>query len=69
MISIDDNGIGRLKSAELKTKNQKNHQSTALKNIESRLTYIKKLFKQKLEVEIIDKAIGEGTTVYIKLFK
>lgn len=69
MISIDDNGIGRLKSAELKTKNQKNHQSTALRNIESRLAYIKKLFKQKLEVEIIDKAIGEGTKVYIKLFK
>lgn len=69
MISVDDNGIGRAKSAELKTKNQKNHSSTALKNIESRLSYIKKIFKKELEVDIIDKAEGEGTIVHIKLFK
>ncbi len=69
MISIEDNGIGRAKSAELKTKNQKNHKSTALKNIESRLSYIKRIFKKELEVDIIDKAEGEGTIVHIKLFK
>lgn len=69
MISVEDNGIGRAKSSELKTKNQKNHKSTALKNIESRLSYIKRIFKKRLEVEIIDKAEGTGTIVLIKLFK
>lgn len=69
LISIDDNGIGREKSAELKTKNQKSHNSTALKNIESRLSYIKKIYKKKFELDIIDKPSGQGTQVNIKLFK
>lgn len=69
LITIEDNGIGREKSAELKTKNQKSHNSTALKNIESRLSYIKRIYKKKLELNIVDKPEGKGTIVYIKLFK
>lgn len=68
-IIIDDNGIGRVKSAELKTKNQKSHNSTALKNIETRLSYIKKIYKKKFELKIVDKTEGKGTIIYIKLFK
>lgn len=69
LITIEDNGIGREKSAELKTKNQKSHNSTALKNIESRLSYIKRIYKKNLELDIVDKPEGKGTIVYIKLFK
>ena len=36
-IIISDNGIGRTKSEELKTTNQKKHRSSGLKNTEERI--------------------------------
>lgn len=69
LIKISDDGIGRIKSSELKTKHQKNHKSTALKNIENRLTFIKQLYKTDLEISITNGKDNMGTVVNIKIFK
>ncbi|MEL6134677.1 MAG: histidine kinase, partial [Bacteroidota bacterium] len=53
-IQIKDNGIGRKKSAELKTRNQKTHQSTGLKNTEQRVAIINDVYKAYLSVHIED---------------
>ena len=51
---IEDDGIGRKKSSELKTKNQKNDKSTAMKNIQGRLDIINDIHKTNLKVDITD---------------
>jgi len=53
-ISIEDNGIGRKKSQEIKTKNQKDKTSTGIKNIFNRLTILNKTYKMNIRSEIID---------------
>jgi tetratricopeptide (TPR) repeat protein len=66
LVEINDDGIGRKKSAMLKTENQKKHQSTGLKNIEERLAIINKVYKAGYRVEIADaKTDGSGTRVSI----
>jgi LytS/YehU family sensor histidine kinase len=67
LVEITDNGIGRKKSAELKTKNQKKHNSTGLKNIEERLSIINKVYKSNYRVSIDDLPEGTGTRVRIYL--
>ncbi len=66
-VLIEDDGIGRKKSQALKTKNQKQNESMALKNIETRLHIINELYKTNLKVNIEDanKQNGEGTIVTI----
>lgn len=67
---IEDDGIGRDKSMALKTKNQKQTISTAMKNIEGRLTILNQLHKTNLDVSVIDlMKDGEpcGTRVEIKI--
>lgn len=66
VVEIQDDGIGRKRSAELKTENQRKHESTGLKNIRERLGIINTVYKVHYRVEITDAAIGSGTTV--KLF-
>lgn len=68
-IVIEDNGIGRRKSQELKTKNQKNKTSTGIKSIDSRLEILNSAYKLKIEAEIIDIDENEkvGTKVIIKI--
>ena len=51
-VTVKDDGIGRKKSQELKTENQKNLKSTGLKNIDSRLKIISDIYKAKLDVQI-----------------
>jgi two-component system, LytTR family, sensor kinase len=53
-VTIEDNGIGRRKSEELKTKNQKEHTSTGLKNIDTRIAIINQLYNAKIGLQIID---------------
>ncbi|MEO1051660.1 MAG: tetratricopeptide repeat protein, partial [Bacteroidota bacterium] len=60
-ITVEDDGIGRKKSFELKTKNQKEQRSTGLKNIENRIQLINELLKTKLKV-IIEDLKPEGDT-------
>jgi two-component system LytT family sensor kinase len=69
MVTIEDNGIGRKKSAELKTHNQKDKDSIGLKNTEARIAIINELYKTNMRVRLedLDKTTGSGTkvTVYI----
>lgn len=65
VVAIKDDGIGRKKSAELKTANQKKHTSTGLKNIQERLHIINKVYKTHYRVEISDLNEQGGTHVRI----
>lgn len=67
-ITIKDNGIGRAKSKEIKTKNQKKTKSTAMRNIEERVQLINSLHKLKIEVQIHDlRAPETGTLVVLEI--
>ena len=69
LVTIEDNGIGRKKSAELKTHNQKDKDSIGLKNTEARIAIINELYKTNMRVRLedLDRTTGSGTkvTVYI----
>lgn len=68
IVTISDNGIGRKKSAELKTDNQKKNKSTALKNIHQRIEIFNDLHQLKIEVIIKDlNADGTGTHVELTI--
>jgi LytS/YehU family sensor histidine kinase len=66
-VIIEDNGIGRKKSEELKTRNQKEHVSTGLRNIENRIKIINALYQDKMgiTVEDLDKSSETGTRATI----
>ncbi len=51
---IEDNGIGRTKSQEMKTDNQKNHQSTGMKNIHERIEILNTIHKTSISLSISD---------------
>ena len=64
IVTISDNGIGRQKSAELKTANQKKNKSTALRNIKQRIEIVNELNEMKINVSIKDlKEDRTGTVV------
>ena len=67
LVTITDNGIGRKKSTELKTENQKKHKSTGLKNIKERLEILNHVYRTHYEVKVVDGSDGEGTVVEIKI--
>jgi tetratricopeptide (TPR) repeat protein len=66
-VEITDNGIGRKRSLELKTQNQKKQNSTGLRNIEERLIIINKVYKARYNVKIedLETETGAGTRVVI----
>jgi LytS/YehU family sensor histidine kinase len=69
IVEIKDDGIGRAKSKNLKTKNQ-NQQSKGLKNTEERLKLINKLYKKNYHLSISDLDTGPpdpGTHVKLLL--
>jgi sensor histidine kinase YesM len=67
-VEIQDNGIGRTASKELKTKNQQKSKSTALRNISERIRIFNDLHKVKIEVSISDLNNDKtGTIVKIKI--
>ena len=66
-VEITDNGIGRKKSTELKTENQKKHNSTGLKNIQERLHILNTIYKTSYRVVIEDLVDDGGTRVTISL--
>ena len=51
---VSDNGIGRKKSIEIKTKNQKLQNSTGMQNIENRIAIMNELYKMNIQVSITD---------------
>lgn len=67
LVVITDNGIGRKRSGELKTENQKKQQSTGLKNIEERLRIINRVYKRSFEVKVEDLENGQGTVVSLRV--
>jgi tetratricopeptide (TPR) repeat protein len=70
-VIVEDNGIGRKKSLELKTKNQQVTKSTGLKNINNRLAIINQVHKTNLKVciEDLDKEDQTGTRVTIDILQ
>lgn len=63
LITIDDDGIGPTKSAELKTHNQKAHQSRGLTNTKERMTLLNELYKTKMDFTVTEKEAPETGTV------
>jgi tetratricopeptide (TPR) repeat protein len=66
-VEITDDGIGRRRSAELKTDNQKKHNSTGLKNISERLHILNAVYKTDYRVRLEDLPGDGGTRVIISL--
>ena len=65
-ITIQDNGIGRTKSQELKSENQKKMKSRGIKNTQKRLEILEKIYKKQIHLSIKDvQENGEGTLVEI----
>ena len=62
-ITIDDDGIGPTKSSELKTHNQKAHQSRGLTNTKERMTLLNELYKTKMDFSITEKKSPETGTI------
>lgn len=54
LVTITDNGIGREKSKELKTHNQKKQASIGMQNIENRIVIMNDLFGTNIRVDISD---------------
>ncbi|PIF00827.1 MAG: sensor histidine kinase [Maribacter sp.] len=69
-ISIEDNGIGRKKSAILKTQNQKKQKSKGMGNISKRIAILNQMYKDKVDVRIADlDSDGSGTKIHFTLKK
>lgn len=69
-ITITDDGIGRKKSAALKTMNQKKQKSKGMGNIKKRVAILNDMYKDKVDVHIADlDSDGTGTKVVFILKK
>lgn len=65
-VTIDDDGIGLKKSQELKTTNQKVHESRGVTNTKERISLLNELYKKNISFEIFEKGSPEtGTRVEI----
>ena len=63
VVIIDDNGIGLTKSQELKTINQKVHESRGLNNTNERIGLLNELYKKNIAFEIKEKVLPESGTI------
>ncbi|WP_409417684.1 histidine kinase [Flavobacterium sp. PS2] len=63
VVTIEDNGIGLTKSRELKTSNQKAHESRGLSNTKERIGLLNELYKKNISFEIIEKEMPETGTI------
>ena len=67
-IEIQDNGIGRKKSAEIKTENQKKQKSKGMGNIKKRIAILNDMYKERIAVTVQDLYDnGTGTKVVLTL--
>lgn len=64
---IDDNGVGRKKSAEIKNRNTQQHQSFATQASEKRIELLNSIGTKKYSFNIIDKENETGTKVIVKI--
>lgn len=65
---IDDNGIGLTKSSELKTLNQKVHQSRGVTNTKERIALLNELYKKEITFQIKEKELPESGTIVEIIF-
>jgi two-component system, sensor histidine kinase YesM len=63
IIRIVDNGIGLTKSQELKTDNQKVHQSRGMSNTNERISLLNELYKKHISFQIHEKQLPESGTI------
>ncbi|TRX34126.1 regulator of cell autolysis [Flavobacterium sp. ZT3R18] len=68
VIRIEDNGIGLTKSRELKTTNQKAHQSRGMSNTKERIGLLNELYRQYISFQISEKALPETGTIVEIIF-
>jgi len=68
-VLIEDDGIGLEKSTQLKTKNQKVHESRGLNNVEERISLLNDLYHQKIDFAISQGMNGIGTLVTLYFSK
>lgn len=69
-VIIEDNGIGRKKSAKLKTKHQHDQKSTGMRNILKRIEILNSMSGDKIGVQVSDlNKDGSGTRVVVTLSK
>lgn len=67
-ITIEDDGIGRVRSGELKTRHQRQQHSRGMSNIEKRIAILNRMYKDKIAVQIEDMfEDGSGTRVVLTL--
>lgn len=65
-VVVDDDGIGLTKSGELKTTNQKVHESRGMTNTRERISLLNELYKKNISMEISEKESPEtGTRIEI----
>jgi two-component system sensor histidine kinase YesM len=63
VVIIEDDGIGLTKSRELKTNNQKAHESRGLSNTKERISLLNELYKKNISFEIIEKGMPQTGTI------
>jgi tetratricopeptide (TPR) repeat protein len=69
-ITISDDGIGRKKSRELKTENQKKQNSKGMGNIQKRISILNEMYKDRVDVTVENVYENEeGTRVVLILKK
>ncbi|NJN50093.1 MAG: histidine kinase, partial [Polaribacter sp.] len=66
-ITIDDNGIGRKKSAELNSIKNKNHVSFATKAMQNRIELLNQFTNTITTISIIDKTNQQGKPIGTKV--
>ncbi|MBI5541077.1 MAG: histidine kinase [Bacteroidia bacterium] len=67
VVFIDDNGIGLQESKNIKTKNQKLHESRGLKNVHERIYLLNKLYNNNIRFEVTEKSeVESGVIVRIE---
>jgi sensor histidine kinase YesM len=70
-ITITDDGIGRTRSKQMKTDNQKKQNSKGMNNIKKRVAILNEMYKDKVDVTIDDfqQSKDAGTKVVVTLKK
>ena len=63
VIRIEDDGIGMTKSQELKTTNQKVHESRGMSNTKERISLLNELYKKHITFQISEKTLPETGTI------
>jgi tetratricopeptide (TPR) repeat protein len=70
LISVQDDGVGRKKSVEIKTKHQLKQKSKGMSTIQNRIAILNNMYKEKIKVSVSDVfEDGSGTKVELILKK